>query len=99
MDWKRKINEVVKRIEETGYKVHFVDFCEDNETPGFLGFYGGVADHKRKKVKVRTKYLTRRKIYHILLHELDHILNPDQDKVKDYPELGLNCGGNCKSIL
>lgn len=96
MDWKKKINEVVELIKAEGFEVVFQPFCEDPETPGILGMYGGVTNRKDKRVKIRTKGMTKRKIHASLKHELDHILNPGIEHVADYPELGLRCGGKLK---
>lgn len=88
---KRDIAQAVAAIQAEGYTVHFVEWCEDTETPGFLGHYVGVTDHVRRKVKIRTTGSSGRVLLAALRHELEHVLGAPQGT--DYPELGLRCGG------
>lgn len=85
----RRAKESARRL---GYSVRFVDYCEDADTPGFLGQYGGVCDRKNKVIKVRTKGMTRTQIAAIIEHEIEHANGAEH--ATDHPELGLRCGGN-----
>ena len=92
-----EMDKEILESEKLGWSIEFVDFCEDAETPGFLGMIGGVCCHERKAVKIRVKGATRKQIIATLIHERDHILG--NEKGRDFQELGLRCGGNYLSNL
>ena len=81
---------VVDEIVAAGYEVRFVEWCEDAETPGFLGEKAGVTVYSSRVVKVRTG-LPHRVTLAVLRHELEHVRGADRGT--DYPEFGLACGG------
>lgn len=70
-----------------GFQLRYVDFCEDGDTPGFLGYYAGVTSHDRKDVKISTKKTTGHgikartlfEIVEILVHECKHVVDPEWD--------------------
>lgn len=73
-------DELEQRIYAHGYKLRFVDYCEDSRTPGFLGQIRGVTDHERREVKISTKANpTDADMLDILAHELRHLDEPDWD--------------------
>ncbi len=92
-----EMDKEILEIEKLGWSIEFVDFCEDAETPGILGMYAGVCCKERKVVKIRTKDMSRKKIVASLQHERDHILG--KEKGRDFPELGLYCGGTINEFL
>lgn len=76
--------ERIRRAEEAirahGFTLHYVEYCEDAETPGLLGYYRGATSRKLKKVKVSTKMSpTPEERADVLEHELRHIMEPDWD--------------------
>jgi len=88
------IRRAVERARKIGYTVQFVDFCEDPETPGFLGQMAGVCIRESKRIKVRTNGMSRTHIAAIIEHELEHAEGAEHGT--DRPELGLHCGGTRK---
>lgn len=68
-----------KAIRDAGYTLHYVEWCEDSETPGILGYYGGITDHKRRKVKIRTHDRSERELLVTVEHEARHVLHPEWD--------------------
>ena len=66
-------NQLVRAAKDLGYAVEFVEYCEDAETPGFLGMIGGCVVESRKAIKVSTKNRSEKDICDILKHEIDHI--------------------------
>lgn len=71
--------------------MRFVPYCEDHETPGFLGMFAGITLHDSKQVKVSTRYRSQQQVEAILAHELEHVKGAERGT--DYPSLGLKCGG------
>src|SRR4051812_6057454 len=91
------IRRAVDKARRMGWTVEFKDYCEDTETPGFLGQFAGVCAHDRKAIKVRTKGMSRAQIAAIIEHELEHA--EGKERGTDHPELGLKCGGTVKGFL
>lgn len=89
-----QIRRAIAKARAIGYAVELVDFCEDHETPGFLGHFAGVCVHARKAIKVRTKGMSRAQIAAIIEHELEHAGGAERGT--DHPELGLRCGGTLR---
>lgn len=85
------IRRAVERARQIGYTVEFKDYCEDAETPGFIGQFAGVCVQSRKAIKVRIKGMTKAQIAGIIEHELEHA--EGKERGSDRPELGLRCGG------
>jgi hypothetical protein len=85
----------LRRIRAAGYEVRFVQYCEDHETPGFLGQLAGVTMYDEKIVKIKTRRMSPAHIEAALSHELEHVNGAT--KGTDFPALGLRCGGtvNC----
>jgi hypothetical protein len=76
-NWPAKIA-LEDRIAAHGYTLRYVEYCEDAQTPGFLGQIRGVTDHKGKTIKIGLKANpTPALIEDILEHELRHIEEPD----------------------
>lgn len=86
----------LRRIRAAGYAVSFVDYCEDHETPGFLGQIAGVTMYAEKKVKIATRRKSPQHIEAALSHELEHVNGAERGT--DFPHLGMKCGG-CLSDL
>jgi hypothetical protein len=71
-------------IRDCGYRLRYVEFCEDAATPGLVGYYGGVTSHARRDVKISTKRagehgVRARSIFQIvdiLRHEARHVADP-----------------------
>jgi hypothetical protein len=85
----------LRRIRAAGYTVRFVEWCEDHETPGFLGQFAGVTMYAEKIVKIKTRRMSPAHIEAALSHELEHVLGAK--KGTDHPHLGLRCGGSVNS--
>lgn len=66
-------------IEQLGFTVRFVDYCEDAETPGLLGHIAGVTTWDRREVKIATKGRRTAELVETLKHELHHVQDPDWD--------------------
>lgn len=76
----RQVRELVDAIESHGFEVKFVEYCENGETPGFLGHIKGVTDWERKLVRIGTKANPGTTyIVATLEHELRHVQDPDWD--------------------
>jgi hypothetical protein len=75
-DEAKELKDIMDSIEERGYRVHLVEYCEDARTPGLLGQLLGVTDHARREVKVRTKNRNQSEILETLIHELHHVDDP-----------------------
>lgn len=75
-----------------GWIVELREYCEDSETPGFLGQYVGVCCHDRKAIKVRTTGMGVDQIVAVIEHELEHASG--KKKASDRPDLGFFCGGS-----
>lgn len=85
------IKRAVQKAHTMGWTVQFVEFCEDAETPGMLGALGGVCFLDEKRIKVRTRGMSREQIAAIVEHELEHAMGAERGT--DHPHLGLHCGG------
>lgn len=70
---------VQREIEQLGFTVTFVDYCEDAETPGLLGHIAGKTIRARREVKIATKRRTTAELVETLKHELHHVQDPDWD--------------------
>jgi hypothetical protein len=70
---------VQHEIEQHGFTVRFVDYCEDAETPGLLGHLAGVTTWDRREVKVATKRRGPAELVETLKHELHHVEDPEWD--------------------
>lgn len=70
---------VKDEIEQLGFAVRFVDYCEDSRTPGLLGYYAGVTDWAEREVKIATKGRRTSELVETLKHELHHVQDPDWD--------------------
>lgn len=83
----RRKAQLEAEIAARGVTIRYVELCEDSETPGMPGYYGGVTSHKRREVKIATKKLTPlgvadrdiREIIAVLTHELRHVTDPSWD--------------------
>lgn len=87
--------QLVLQADALGWSIHFVEFCEDIETPGILGQFAGITDHARKKVKVATHNRSYVDQVAVLYHELEHVLGAEW--ATNFPDRGLHCGGRCNS--
>jgi hypothetical protein len=87
--------QLVLVAEGLGYTVHFVEWCEDTETPGLLGQFAGVTDHERHKIKVSTSGRSYLDQVAILAHEVEHAAGATW--ATNYPDRGLRCGGRMNS--
>lgn len=70
---------IQQQIEQLGFVVRFVDYCEDSETPGLLGQIAGATSWGRREVKIATKGRTTAELVKTLKHELRHIQDRDWD--------------------
>ena len=86
-----------RHIEKQGYEVRFVEYCEDHETPGFLGQIAGVTMYDKKVVKISTRRRSPEQIEATLSHELEHVNGAERGT--DHPHLGLKCGGCLSNFL
>jgi hypothetical protein len=63
-------------IRALGFDLIYQEWCEDPETPGIIGMYGGITlrhpDGSPNKVKVRTHDVDLRETVIVLEHELHH---------------------------
>jgi hypothetical protein len=64
-------------IVSTGFTLRYQEWGEDSETPGILGYYGGVTGRERRSVKIATHEASRPQIALRLVHELRHVLEPE----------------------
>lgn len=88
----READALIADIEAEGYTVHFVEWCEDAETPGvLLGMMAGITLPRSRKVKIRTREMAPAQIISILSHELEHVRGAEW--ATDHEHLGLRCGG------
>lgn len=78
-DETKAMRNIMESIEERGYTVRLVEYCEDARTPGLLGQLLGVTDHERREVKVRTHGRSQSEILETLIHELHHVDDPTWD--------------------
>ena len=75
-----QIKEVEGRIRAHGFALRYVEWCEDAQTPGFLGQIRGVTDPVGKTVKISLRANPLRcDMLDILKHELRHIEDPAWD--------------------
>lgn len=74
-----RIRAAIAEINEHGFEVLFVTYCEDAATPGLLGYYAGVTDRARRHVKIATRARTRDEIAETLEHEARHVREPEWD--------------------
>lgn len=75
-----RISIAITAIIEAGWKVRWVDYCEDADTPGLLGQIRGVTDRRRHEVKVATKpHDSWAQLADTLEHELRHVREPEWD--------------------
>lgn len=86
-----RIDELVSEVEANGWTVRFQPYCEDTETPGWLGRYAGVCLHKQQIIKIKLVGQTEAHIIAILEHEMEHMRGERWGT--DHPLLGLHCGG------
>jgi hypothetical protein len=86
-----RIRRAVERARALGWTVEFRPYCEDAETPGFLGLLAGVCLHDRRAIKVRVTGMSREQIAAIIEHEIEHAEGAERGT--DHPDLGLVCGG------
>jgi hypothetical protein len=93
----KKAHRWLREIKAAGYAVAFVPYCEDHETPGFLGQIAGVTMYAEKKVKIATRRKSPQHIEAALAHELEHVNGAARGT--DYPHLGLRCGGCLSNML
>jgi len=76
----RRIVAAEAAIEEAGYSLRYVDYCEDAETPGLLGQIRGAVNHDKREVKIGEKANpTLPELAEALEHELRHIREPGWD--------------------
>lgn len=79
-DFKREKSALEAAIAAHGFTLRFVQYCEDSQTPGFLGQIRGVTDRTNKVVKIGlAANKTAAKINEILRHELRHLDEPEWD--------------------
>jgi hypothetical protein len=88
---RRRIEALVAEVEAEGWTVRFVKYCEDTQTPGFLGQLGGVTLATERLIKIRTYKMTLRQRLAILEHEIEHMHGAEW--ATDHEVLGLRCGG------
>jgi hypothetical protein len=89
----KRRDRLVRQARELGFRVEFLPFCEDTETPGFLGQILGVVCEERKAIKIKIARRTEKQICDTLAHEIDHVLgNEENGKVMHGPSDGI-CGG------
>jgi hypothetical protein len=75
-----RIRAAEEAIREAGFTLRYVEYCEDAETPGLLGYYRGATNQDLKVVKVSTKVNdTPELMAEVLEHELHHVLDPTWD--------------------
>jgi hypothetical protein len=91
----KKAQRWLREIKAAGFEVRFVEYCEDHETPGFLGQLAGVTMHAEKKVKIKTRRMSPQHIEAALEHELEHVRGAEHGT--DHPHLGLRCGGTLRN--
>lgn len=70
---------LIELIEAEGFTVDLVDYCEDAETPGFLGQIAGATNQERRRVKIATKNRAISEEIDTLAHELRHVREPEWD--------------------
>lgn len=90
-DEEDRLATAVAAIEAEGYTVHFVEWCEDTETPGLLGMMAGVTIASIRKVKISTHDKSPEQLAAIAEHELEHVQG--KERGTDHEHLGLHCGG------
>ncbi len=83
------IEDLVRQAALLGWSVEFKPYCEDAETPGFLGQIAGVCVHSRRALKIATEGRTPEQIEAALRHELAHALG--EEHAESGP--GVVCGG------
>jgi len=67
-------------IKAAGFSLHYVEWVEDAETPGLLGYYKGATSQTKRKVKIGLKANpTPTELADTLEHELHHVQDPDWD--------------------
>jgi hypothetical protein len=89
-----KIKKFIDEARVIGWIVEMNEWCEDAETPGFIGQVAGVCIHDRKSIKIRTHGRTQKQIAFALEHEIQHARG--MDRIQDNPSTGLRCGGTVK---
>lgn len=70
---------VQREIEQLGFIVRFVDYCEDADTPGLLGQIAGATNWDGREVKIATKGRRTAELVETLKHELHHVEDPTWD--------------------
>jgi len=88
---RRQLDALVAEAADLGFTVEFVEWCEDAETPGILGYYGGLCNREDRRIKVSTHRHTLEQQVAILSHELEHARGADW--ASDHAALGFHCGG------
>lgn len=80
MPHRRQAARLVAAIRAEGFDVRFVEYCEDDRTPGLLGQIAGVTDWELREVKIGLRATAAPgKREATLAHELDHVRNPGWD--------------------
>jgi hypothetical protein len=75
-----RVRAAEEAIRAEGFTLRYVEWCEDAQTPGILGYYRGVTDRLRREVKVSTRATpTAEERAEVLEHELRHVREPDWD--------------------
>ena len=82
----------IDNVNARGWTVELRAYCEDSETPGFLGQYAGLCCHDLKAIMVKTTDMRFDQIVAVIEHELEHASG--KKKATDRPELGFVCGGS-----
>lgn len=80
--WRGRLNRIsllAQQIASHGYSVAFVEWCENADTPGFLGAFGGITDHTKRLVRIKTHDTSAEEIVKVLEHELRHVEDPSWD--------------------
>ncbi len=66
-----RMQSLLNEAAERGYKVEYVEWCEDAETPGIPGQIAGKCDSVNKVIKIRKGIIGKKRLQ-VLEHELEH---------------------------
>lgn len=91
------IQALIDRARALGWTLEMKEYCEDAETPGFLGARLGVCVVSRKAIKIRTGGRTPPEIAAAIEHELRHAAGADH--AGDDKAHGIACGGSRRGIF
>jgi hypothetical protein len=92
-----EIQHLIDRAHALGWTLELKEFCEDAETPGFLGSRLGICVMSRKAIKIRTSGRTQAQIVAAIEHELRHATGTEE--AGDDDAHGIRCGGSRRGIF